>query len=100
MLIVLSLKHSRPIAYYKLSIKAFKETLTKELVTLDFSIFSLHLILAAGFIVMPVLIIEKQIVSMADNWQIYLPAILLSFIGMLPLIIISEKFKKQNTFYC
>jgi len=96
MLIVLSLKHSRPIAYYKLSIKAFKETLTKELVTLDFSIFSLHLILAAGFIVMPVLIIEKQIVSMADNWQIYLPAILLSFIGMLPLIIISEKFKKTK----
>ena len=96
MLIVLSLKHSRPIAYYKLSIKAFKETLTKELVTLDFSIFSLHLILAAGFIVMPVLIVEKQIVSMVDNWQIYLPAILLSFIGMLPLIIISEKFKKTK----
>ena len=96
MLIVLSLKHSRPIAYYKLSIKAFKETLTKELVALDFSIFSLHLILAAGFIVMPVLIVEKQIVSMVDNWQIYLPAILLSFIGMLPLIVISEKFKKTK----
>jgi len=96
MLIVLSLKHSRPIAYYKLSIKAFKETLTKELVTLDFSIFSLHLILAAGFIVMPVLIVEKQIVSMIDNWQIYLPAILLSFIGMLPLIVISEKYKKTK----
>ncbi len=96
MLIVLSLKHSRPIAYYKLSIQAFKETFTKELVTLDFSIFSLHLILAAGFIVMPVLIVEKQIVSMVDNWQIYLPAILMSFIGMLPLIVISEKFKKTK----
>jgi len=96
MLIVLSLKHSRPIAYYKLSIQAFRETLTKELVTLDFSIFSLHLILAAGFVVMPVLIVEKQIVSMVDNWQIYLPAILMSFIGMLPLIVISEKFKKTK----
>ncbi len=96
MLIVLSLKHSRPIAYYKLSIQAFKETFTKELVTLDFSIFSLHLILAAGFIIMPVLIVEKQIVSMVDNWQIYLPAILMSFIGMLPLIVISEKFKKTK----
>ncbi len=96
MLIVLSLKHSKPIAYYKLSINAFKETLTKELVTLDFSIFSLHLILAAGFIVMPVLIVENHIASMVDNWQIYLPAILLSFIGMLPLIVISEKFKKTK----
>ena len=45
---------------------------------------------------MPVLIVEKQIVSMVDNWQIYLPAILLSFIGMLPLIVISEKFKKTK----
>ena len=96
MLIVFSLEHSKPITYYKLSFNAFKETLTKELVTLDLSIFSLHLILAAGFIVMPILLVENQIVSMADNWHLYLPAIFLSFIGMLPLIVISEKFKKTK----
>ena len=96
MLIVFSLEHSKPITYYKLSIKAIKEILTKELVALDLSIFSLHLILAAGFIVMPILIVENQIVSMVDNWHLYLPAIFLSFIGMLPLIIISEKFKKTK----
>ncbi len=96
MLIVLSLEHKKPITYYKLSFETFKSTLTKELVTLDFSIFSLHLILAAGFIVMPILIIENQIVSMIDNWHLYLPAILLSFLGMLPLIVISEKFKKTK----
>ena len=45
---------------------------------------------------MPILIIENQIVSMIDNWHLYLPAILLSFIGMLPLIVISEKFKKTK----
>ena len=94
MLIVLSLKHTKSITYYKLSFEAFKETFTKELLALDFSIFSLHLILAAGFIVMPLLIMENQIVSMLDNWQLYLPAVLLSFLGMIPLIIISEKFKK------
>ena len=96
MLIVLSLKHTKSITYYKLSIEAFKETFTKELLALDFSIFSLHLILAAGFIVMPLLIMENQIVSMMDNWQLYLPAVLLSFLGMIPLIIISEKFKKTK----
>ena len=96
MLIVLSLKQTKSITYYKLSIEAFKETFTKELLTLDFSIFSLHLILAAGFIVMPLLIMENQIVSMLDNWQLYLPAVLLSFLGMIPLIIISEKFKKTK----
>ena len=96
MLIVLSLKHTKSITYYKLSLKAFKENFTKELLALDFSIFSLHLILAAGFIVMPLLIMENQIVSMIDNWQLYLPAALLSFLGMIPLIIISEKFKKTK----
>ena len=96
MFIVLSLKHTKSITYYKLSIEAFKETFTKELLALDFSIFSLHLILAAGFIVMPLLIMENQIVSMIDNWQLYLPAVLLSFLGMIPLIVISEKFKKTK----
>jgi len=95
-LIVLSLQQSKPVNYYRLSFGAFKETLTRKLVALDFSVFSLHLILASGFIVMPVLIMENQIVSMIDNWQLYLPAVLLSFLGMIPLIIISEKFKKTK----
>ncbi|MDB4057982.1 MFS transporter [Candidatus Thioglobus sp.] len=96
MLIVLSLEHSKPINYYRLSFGAFRETLSRELIALDFSVFSLHLILASGFIVMPLLIMENQIVSMIDNWQLYLPAVLLSFIGMIPFIIISEKFKKTK----
>ena len=96
MLLVFSLNQSKPIRYYRLSISAFSETLTKELITLDLSIFSLHLILAAGFIVMPIIIVENQIVSMAENWHLYLPAIFLSFLGMLPLIVISEKFKKTK----
>ena len=96
LIIVFSLEQSKPVTYYKLSMKAFRQTLTKELVTLDLSIFSLHLILAAGFIVMPILIIENQIVSMVNNWHLYLPAIFLSFLGMLPLIVVSEKFKKTK----
>ena len=96
LIVVFSLEQSKPITYYKLSLNAFKETLTKELVTLDLSIFSLHLILAAGFIVMPILIVENQIVTMVDNWHLYLPAIFLSFLGMLPLIVVAEKFKKTK----
>ena len=96
LIVVFSLEQSKPITYYRLSIKAFREAFTKELVTLDLSIFSLHLILAAGFIVMPILIVENQIVSILNNWHLYLPAIFLSFLGMLPLIIISEKFKKTK----
>ena len=96
MLIVLSLAKSKPVDYYRLSLSAFKETLNRQLITLDFSVFSLHLILASGFIVMPLLIMNNEIVSMVDNWQLYLPAVILSFVVMIPMIVISEKFKKSK----
>ena len=93
-LIVFTLPYTKPKKYYSLSISTFREVLDPKLLRLDFSIFSLHMILSSGFIVMPLLIVENNIVNMIDNWQLYLPAILLSFIGMLPLIILSERYKK------
>ena len=96
LIIVLTLPYTKSVKYYRLSASAFKEILNGQLLRLDFSIFSLHLILASGFIVMPILIMENQIIGMIDNWRLYLPAVLLSFLGMLPLIIISEKFKKTK----
>ena len=96
MLIVLSLAKSKPVDYYRLSLSAFKETLNRQLITLDFSVFSLHLMLASGFIVMPLLIMNNEIVRMVDNGQLDLPAVILSFVGMIPMIVISEKFKKSK----
>ena len=95
-LIVFTLPSVKPISYYKLSLSAFKEILNPQLMRLDFSIFSLHLILACGFIVMPLLLVENNIVANEDNWQLYLPAIAISFVGMVPLIIASEKYKKTK----
>ena len=95
-LIVFTLPYARPIKYYSLSIASFKEVLKPKLLRLDFSIFSLHMILSSGFIVMPLLIVKNNIVTMFDNWQLYIPAMLFSFIGMLPLIILSEKYKKTK----
>lgn len=95
-LIVFTFPSVKPISYYKLSLSAFKEILNPQLMRLDFSVFSLHLILACGFIVMPLLLIENNIIAIEDNWQLYLPAIIISFIGMVPLIIASEKYKKTK----
>ena len=95
-LIVFTLPYAKPKKYYSLSIAAFREVLNSKLLRLDFSAFSLHMILSSGFIVMPLLIVEYNIINMFDNWQLYLPAILLSFIGMLPLIILSERYKKTK----
>jgi len=95
--IVVTLPSAKPIKYYNLSIATFREILNPKLLRLDFSIFSLHMILSSSFIVMPLLIVENNIVTMVDNWQLYIPAMLFSFIGMLPLIILSEKYKKTKS---
>ncbi|MCS5591535.1 MAG: MFS transporter [Gammaproteobacteria bacterium] len=96
MLVVFTLPSVKPINYYKLSLSSFKEVLSPKLMRLDFSAFSLHLILACGFIVMPLLLVDNNIIDFEDNWQLYLPAIIISFIGMVPLIIASEKYKKTK----
>ncbi len=96
MLVVFTMPSAKPVSYYKLSVSAFSEVFNTKLIRLDYSVFSLHLILACGFIVMPLLLIENNIVDLEDNWKLYLPAILISFVGMLPLIILSEKYKKTK----
>ncbi len=97
--IVFTLPHVKPHAQYALSVPNIKQVLTAKLLKLDFSVFTLHLILTCAFIVMPVLLVENNIVALdlKDNWTIYLPVMLLSFVGMLPMIILAEKFQKHKT---
>ncbi|CAC9442972.1 Inner membrane transport protein YajR [uncultured Gammaproteobacteria bacterium] len=98
LIIVTTLPHVKPHAQYPLSIPNIKQVLTAKLLKLDFSVFTLHLILTCAFIVMPVLLVENNIVAtdLKDNWSVYLPVILLSFVGMLPIIILAEKFQKHK----
>ena len=94
--IVASLPDTKPINYYRLSIEEFKKILNPKLLRLDFSGFVLHLMLASAFIVMPLLLVENNIINIADNWKLYLPAMIMSFVGMIPLIIIAEKLQKTK----
>jgi MFS family permease len=94
--IVASLPHTMPINYYRLSIEEFKKILNPKLLRLDFSGFVLHLMLASAFIVMPLLLVENNIINIADNWKLYLPAMMMSFVGMIPLIILAEKLQKTK----
>ena len=97
--IVFTLPHVKPHAQYTLSVSNIKQVLTSKLLKLDFSIFTLHLILTCAFIVMPKLLVENNIVAtdLNDNWTMYLPVMLVSFIGMLPMIILAEKYHKHKT---
>ena len=96
MTIVASLPHAKPINYYRLSIDEFRKVLNPRLLRLDFSAFILHLTLASGFIVLPLLLVENNIINIADNWKLYLPAMMMSFVGMVPLIILAEKLQKTK----
>ncbi|KAA0445907.1 MAG: MFS transporter, partial [Candidatus Thioglobus sp.] len=99
MITVATLPHIKPQVQYSLSAASFKQVLNAKLLKLDFSVFTLHLILTCAFIVMPLLLVENKIIlpDLSDNWSVYLPVILLSFVGMLPIIIAAEKFKKHKT---
>ena len=85
-------------AQYSLTFSNFKKILTPTLIRLDLSVFVIHLILTCSFIVLPLLLVENNIFdkSLHGNWKMYLPVMILSFIGMLPLIISAEKLQKHK----
>lgn len=68
-----------------------RSVLDVDLTRLNLSVFLLHFILMAGFVVLP-LIMEGQLGLYRDqHWMVYLPALLLSVLGMLPLMVVGER---------
>lgn len=62
----------------------------KDLLRLDFGVFTLHLMLTALFLSVP-LILKDMGMPVQSHWQIYLPVMLVSVAGMVPFIILAEK---------
>jgi MFS family permease len=63
----------------------------QQLLRLNYGIFALHAAQMAMFVVVPFAITETSGMGVNDHWQIYLPILALSFVLMLPAIIIGEK---------
>lgn len=73
----------------------FSEVLTNtQLLRLNFGIFTLHMVQMAMFVVVPGLLIRYGDLPLASHWKIYLPAVLASFVLMVPAIILAEKRNK------
>ncbi len=73
----------------------FSSVLTNpELVRLDFGIFTLHAILTATFVVLPLILRDELRMDTPDHWKIYLPVFVLSMVSMVPFVIVAEK-KRQ-----
>ena len=65
-----------------------------QLLRLNFGIFTLHMVQMAMFVVVPGLLIRYGDLPLASHWKIYLPAVLASFVLMVPAIILAEKRNK------
>ena len=74
---------------------AFRDVLfDTQLLRLNFGIFTLHMVQMAMFVVVPGLLVRYGDLPLASHWKIYLPAVLASFVLMVPAIILAEKRNK------
>ncbi len=67
--------------------------LERELLKLNFSIFSLHALLMASFVALPVAM-EHAGFQRQLQWQVYLVTMLISFVAVVPFIIYAEKCRR------
>jgi MFS family permease len=64
-----------------------------QLLRLNVSIFFLHLLITATFVAVPLLLRDNANLLQGDHWQVYLPAMLLSVLVMVPMIIVAERYR-------
>lgn len=67
-----------------------------ELLRLNFGIFTLHAILTATFVVVPLVLRDTVQLPTADHWQVYLPVFALSMFLMVPFVILAETKRKMK----
>lgn len=61
------------------------------LLRLNFGIFVLHFILMASFLIVPGLLEQSFGIDREQHWVVYLPVMLLSLVGMVPLMMLAER---------
>lgn len=70
----------------------------RDLLRLDFGIFSLHAVLMSVFMQVPFILISDGLPA-ASHWKVYLPVMLLAFVIMVPPIIFAEKKSKLKEIF-
>ncbi len=70
-----------------------------ELLKLGFGVFVLHLVLAATFVVFPLVLQQSLQIDEALHWRTYLPVFALSLVLLLPMIVVAEKYRKSRTVF-
>ena len=71
-----------------------------ELQRLNFGIFSLHAALRGLFVAVPLLLLNAGGLPLSQHWKVYLPVMVVSFIGAIPAIILAEKHGRMKVVFC
>jgi len=71
------------------------------LLRLDAGVLILHASLTALFVVLPMVLADRRfdLLALNDQWMLYLPVMLLSFVLMIPLIIVAESKRKMRSVF-
>ena len=75
----------------------WRDALTAPLLQLDAYIFLLHAMLTALFVSLPFALRDELDLPLAEHWQLYVAALLLSLIGTVPLIMADDRRGKRWT---
>ena len=62
-----------------------------QLMRLNFGVFALHVMQTAMWVTVPAALAASGGLATAEHWKVYLPAVLVSFVVMVPAIIVAEK---------
>ncbi len=70
----------------------FKRVLSDgQLLRLDYGILTLHVVLTASFVALPLALRDAAHLDVHHQWYLYLPVLLVSVVAMVPFIILAEK---------
>jgi len=76
---------------------SFVEVLVNPLLQrMNFGVFVLHVIQTSMWVSLPTLLVTVGSLPAGEHWKVYLPAVLLSFVVMVPAIIAAEKYGKMK----
>lgn len=85
-----------PVQTFNLEVRAVPARMLQllsnpQLIRLDAGIFILHFILTAMFVVIPMILLTNNGLATDEHWRVYVPALLISIIAMVPLVYLSSK---------
>ncbi|MBS1228290.1 MAG: major facilitator superfamily 1 [Proteobacteria bacterium] len=90
--VVLEVVPAAPAIPRRPSWPSFVEVLSnRQLLRMNFGVFTLHLVQTAMWVLLPSILVQRGGLAVAEHWQVYLPAVLVSFVIMVPAIIAAEK---------